>query len=139
LTPEAIALTCGDQHLSYGELNACANRVAHRLQKLGVKPETLVGICLDRSLDMVVGILGILKAGGAYVPIEPKNPAERIEFILEDAQTPVLVTEKSLAPRFREMAACQIVLDLEEELLSTEPRHNPTCPASESNIAYVIY
>ncbi|MEH2169650.1 MAG: AMP-binding protein [Nostoc sp.] len=83
--PEAVALKFEGQQLTYRELNQQANQLAHHLQALGVKPETLVGICVERSLEMIVGILGILKAGGAYVPLDPSNPQERLNHILEDA------------------------------------------------------
>src|SRR5436309_4432244 len=92
-TPEAIALVMGEQVIRYRELNHRANQLAHFLQALGVGPQMLVGICLERSLDLVVGLLGILKAGGAYVPMYATYPAERLRFMLEDAQVPVLVTQ----------------------------------------------
>src|SRR5262245_57758516 len=85
---EAIALVDGERQLSYGELNRYANRLAHYLKEMSVGVEVRVGICLERSLEMVVGILGILKAGGVYVPLDPALPSERLAFILEDAQTP---------------------------------------------------
>ncbi|WP_050946525.1 AMP-binding protein, partial [Xanthomonas sacchari] len=84
--PQALALECGDQQLSYGALNARANQLAHRLIALGVQPDTRVAICLPRSVEMVVGILAILKAGGAYVPLDPAYPAERLAYMLADAE-----------------------------------------------------
>ncbi|MBI4524484.1 MAG: amino acid adenylation domain-containing protein [Deltaproteobacteria bacterium] len=95
-TPEAVAVVFEDQQLTYKELNRRANQLAHYLRKLGVGPEVLVGICLDRSLEMVVGLLGILKAGGAYVPLDPEYPKERLEFMLGDTRAPVLLTEERL-------------------------------------------
>src|SRR5260221_611509 len=91
-TPDAIALVAGAQTLSYKELNQRANQLAHYLQTLGVGPNVLVGLCVERSLDLVVGLLGILKAGGAYVPLDPMYPTERLAFMLEDSHAPILVT-----------------------------------------------
>ena len=93
-TPDAVAVVCADAHLTYRELNRRANQVAHHLQTLGVGPEVLVGLCTERSLEMVVGLLGILKAGGAYVPLDPAYPQERLAFMLEDAQVSVLLTQE---------------------------------------------
>src|ERR1700730_14154879 len=98
-TPDAVALVMGTQLLRYKELNQRANQLAHYLQALGVGPNVPVGLCVERSLDMVVGLLGILKAGGAYVPMDPTYPADRLIFMLEDAHTPVLVTQQTLAAR----------------------------------------
>ncbi|MGH2414695.1 MAG: AMP-binding protein, partial [Microcystaceae cyanobacterium] len=95
-TPDAVALVFENKQLTYRQLNERANRVAHYLHKLGVAPEVLVGICMERSLDMVVGLLGILKAGGAYVPLDPGYPTERLTFILEDTQTQVMLTQEQL-------------------------------------------
>ena len=96
-TPMAVAATCDGESLSYDLLNRRANRLAHRLRELGVGPDKLVGLCVERSLDLVIGILGILKAGGAYLPIDLSYPAERVAFMLEDAEAPVLVTQRALA------------------------------------------
>ena len=137
--PDAGAISFAGKQITYGELNERANQVAHRLQRLGVKPETLVGICLDRSVEMVIGILGILKAGGAYVPIEPMNPTDRISFILHDAQTPILLTEKKFAEKFADFSACLIALDGEKETLAKESVENPVSSATAQNLCYVIY
>src|SRR5262249_33233786 len=94
--PEAAALVFEGRELSYKELNARANKLAHYLQSLGVGPEQLVGICLERSTDMVVGLLGILKAGGAYLPLDPAYPIDRLAFMLEDSQAPVILTQTRL-------------------------------------------
>src|SRR5205085_2583621 len=104
-TPDAVALVCGREHLTYRELNRRANRLAGRLAGLGVGPEVLVGICTDRSADMVVGLLGILKAGGAYVPLDPAYPPERLALILDDARVSVLVTQSDLRQRLPASAA----------------------------------
>src|SRR6185369_7870074 len=95
-TPEAIALVSEDQHLTYAELNRTANRLASYLQTLGVKPEERVALCVERSFEMVVGLLGILKAGGAYVPLDPASPRERLAFIMEDAGVRVLLTQQAI-------------------------------------------
>jgi amino acid adenylation domain-containing protein len=95
-TPDAVAVVFENQQLTYRELNQRANQLAHYLQQLGVKPEVLVGLCVDRSLEMIIGILGILKAGGAYLPLDPAYPQERLAFMLEDAQVPILLTQAHL-------------------------------------------
>src|SRR5205807_1352517 len=95
-TPDAVAVIFEEQQLTYHELNVRANQLAHHLRTLGVGPEVLVGLCMERCLEMVVGLLGILKAGGAYVPLDPSYPAERIAFMLTDAQAPVLITQQHL-------------------------------------------
>ena len=98
-SPEAVAVVFEDERLTYRELNARANQLAHRLRILGVKPEVLVGIYMERSLEMVIGILGILKAGGAYLPLDLAYPKERLAFMLEDSQAPVLLTRQGLLYR----------------------------------------
>ena len=95
-TPEAVAVIFEDQRLTYRELNRQANQLAHYLIKLGIRPEMLVGICMERSVEMVVGLLGILKAGGAYVPLDPEFPKQRLAFLLEDTQVSVLLTQQRL-------------------------------------------
>jgi non-ribosomal peptide synthetase component F len=95
-TPEAVAVVFGGQALSYRELNARANQLAHHLRALGVGPDSLVGVCAERSLEMVVGLLGTLKAGGAYVPLDPEYPKDRLAFMMQDADVPVLLTQERL-------------------------------------------
>ncbi|NES20315.1 MAG: amino acid adenylation domain-containing protein, partial [Symploca sp. SIO3E6] len=104
LTPDAVAVVFEEQQLTYQELNDRANQLAHYLQGLGVEPEVLVGLCIERSLDMVIAMLGILKAGGAYVPLDPAYPAERLSFMVEDAQLSIVVTQQSLAVERRQEA-----------------------------------
>ena len=95
-TPEAVAVVYEAEQVTYAELNKRANRLAHYLQSLGVGPELLVGICVERSVEMVVGLLGILKAGGAYLPLDPAYPQERLSYMIEDAQVSVLLTQQHL-------------------------------------------
>jgi surfactin family lipopeptide synthetase C len=102
-TPEAVAVVCGESQLSYRELNTRANQLAHYLGALGVGPEVRVGICLERSLELAVGLLGILKAGGAYVPLDPSYPRERLTFMLADAGAAVLVTRRDWGRACRRM------------------------------------
>ncbi|MBD2083577.1 non-ribosomal peptide synthetase [Trichocoleus sp. ST-U3] len=134
-TPDAIAIIFKNQQLTYAELNAKANHLAHHLQKLGVKPEVLVGICVERSLEMVVGLLGILKAGGAYLPLDPAYPPERLAFMLEDAQVSVLLTQKRLLNTLPSHNAEIVCLDDWESLQIG----SPNSVKNSSNLAYVIY
>jgi amino acid adenylation domain-containing protein len=157
-TPEAIALVYQEEQLTYKELNARSNQLAHYLQKLGVTPEVKVGICVERSLLMVVGILAILKAGGAYVPLDPIYPPERLKFILEDAQVSILLTQESLAPLLTQQSLVPlfeggwgdqqlIYLDCDSEALlpsadrviAQESQENTISNVTEANLAYVIY
>ncbi|WP_242071964.1 non-ribosomal peptide synthetase [Nostoc sp. FACHB-110] len=136
-TPDNIAVVCANQQLTYTQLNHKANQLAHHLQQLGVGPEVLVGICVERSLDLVVGVLGILKAGGAYVPIDPTYPKERLAFILQDTQAPVLLTQQSLLAILPQHDAEVICLD--RDWTSTPTLSNPTSQTNSENLAYVIY
>ncbi|MEN6350336.1 MAG: amino acid adenylation domain-containing protein [Syntrophomonas sp.] len=140
-TPDAMALNYEDQGLTYRELNRRANRLAHYLRKLGVGPEVLVGICMERSLEMMVGLLGILKAGGAYVPMDPDFPPERLAFLAEDAGAPVVLTQKKLADVLPGIAARKIYLDAPEYHQSAMemPDTNPEKEVSAENLVYVIY
>ncbi|HDN26118.1 MAG TPA: amino acid adenylation domain-containing protein, partial [Thioploca sp.] len=139
--PDAVAVVFEDQQLSYQELNTRANQLAHHLQTLGVKPEVLVGICVERSLEMIIGLLGILKAGGAYVPLDPKYPQARLAFMLEDAQVQTLVTQQPLLATFTKHKLPSIVcLDTDwQAAISLESEENPKGLATPENIAYVIY
>lgn len=138
-TPDAVALVASDQLLSYRKLNQRANQLAHYLQALGVRPNILVGICVERSLDLVVGLLGILKAGGAYMPLDPSYPSERLSFMLEDAQAPVLVTQQHLARRLETQKAHVVCLDTEAIALSEQSTLDPTSTVTIDDLAYVIY
>ena len=138
-TPEAVAVVFENQQLTYRELNARANQLAHYLRDLGVGPETLVGICLERSLEMVVGLLGILKAGGAYVPLDPEYPAERLAFLLRDSAAPVLLTQKRLLPSLPDCPARVLCLDADASTFAGMSDANPPPLATPENLAYVIY
>ena len=138
-TPEAVALVYEEQELTYRQLNERANQLAHHLQHLGVGPEVLVGLCMDRSIELVIGLLGILKAGGAYVPLDPAFPAERISFMLEDAQAPVLVTQLTLTGQLANHGTSIVYLDADEAVLTQQSERNVVTTASPDNLAYVIY
>lgn len=138
-TPNNIAVTFSDQKLTYHELNARANKMAHYLQRLGVGKEVMVGICVERSLDMIIGILGILKAGGAYIPLDPNYPLERLAFILEDTKTPVLLTQQRLLSVLPTHNAQTICLDTAWEIIAQESQENLPIKTHSENLAYVIY
>jgi amino acid adenylation domain-containing protein len=138
-SPDAIAVVFEDQQLTYRELNAKANQLAHHLQALGVGSEVLVGICVERSLEMVVGLLGILKAGGAYVPLDPNHPKERLAFILRDTQTPVLLTQQKLLFNLPDDCDSYLLLDTDSEKISWESTQNPISQVTSENLAYIIY
>jgi len=138
-TPEAAAVVFENQQLTYRELNARSNQVAHYLRDLGVGPETLVGICVERSLEMVVGLLGILKAGGAYVPLDPEYPAERLAFLLRDSAAPVLLTRKRQLPSLPDCPARVLCLDADASTFADMSDANPAPLATPDNLAYVIY
>lgn len=139
-TPDAVALTCDGVNLTYVQLNAQANRLARVLQGLGVGPDVLVGLCLERSSQLVIGLLAILKAGGAYLPIDLAYPAERLAFMLEDARTPLLLTQTKLTKDLPATAARVLCVD---ELLDEAPRADAAADlppaAGPDNLAYVIY
>lgn len=139
-TPDAAAVVFEDQQITYRELNARANQLAHYLQTQGVKPDTLVGLCAERSLEMVVGLLGILKAGGAYVPLDPSYPQERLAYMLADADMPVLLTQQRCLDRLPSQLAMSVVcLDTEGATLAQYSTHNPETPIQPEHLAYVIY
>ena len=143
-TPEAIALIFEEQQLTYQELNQRANSLADYLQEMGVKAEVLVGICVERSLEMVVGILAILKAGGAYVPLDPSYPIDRIGYMLEDAHVAVLLTQQSLnlkelLEKFPQQQTKVINFEQIPSAIAQASNHNLTDTVAPSNLAYVIY
>lgn len=137
-TPDAIAIVFEDQQLTYRELNARANQLAHYLQTLGVKPETLVGICIERSLEMLIGLLGILKAGGAYVPLDPEYP-QRLTYMLEDARVLVLLAQQSLKPLLSKLKIPVVCLDTHWNIIYQERKENLISNVQSNNLAYVIY
>lgn len=137
-TPDAIAVIFEDQQLTYRELNERANQLAHYLQTLGVKPEVLVGICVERSLEMIVGLLGILKAGGAYVPLDPSYPQERLSFIIEDTQLPVLLTQHHLLERIPTHQTQTICIE-NWQAIAQYSTANPDSEVQPNNLAYIIY
>lgn len=138
-TPDAAAVVFRDQCMTYRELNSAANRLAHYLRKLGVGPEAMIGICVERSLEMLVGLLGILKAGGAYVPLDPTYPRERLEFILEDAGISLLLTQRRLSAGLPLHKAQPLFLDADWATMALESDENPAMLTSRDNAAYVIY
>ena len=138
-TPEAVAVVFEGEQLTYRELNARANQLAHYLQERGVGPEVLVGICVERSLEMIVGLLGILKAGGAYVPLDPAYPFERLGFMLEDSSVPVLLTQSKLIEKLPPYSARVVYLDKDREEIVQQSKENPSTSVTPDNLAYVIY
>ncbi|AFY93667.1 non-ribosomal peptide synthetase [Chamaesiphon minutus] len=151
-TPDALAVICGDEQLTYRELDRRTNQLAHYLQNLGVKADSLVGICVDRSIETIVGLWGIIKAGGAYVPIDPNYPAERLEFILADAQVSVLLTKKSLLQRLKPLLVLQstrrrtnnfdapvVLLDGDWERINLESDADLAVSPPIERLAYIIY
>jgi amino acid adenylation domain-containing protein len=136
--PEATAIVFEQQSISYGELNRQANRLAHYLRKIGVGPEVRVAMYLERSLEMVVGILGILKAGAAYVPLDLNQPAERLAYVIQDAATPVLLTQQELCKDLPKHIAEVVCLD-DSAIFTGEEECNPGSTSAPTNTAYVIY
>ena len=138
-TPDAIALTCDGKFLTYRQLNGRANQLAHYLRKAGVGAEIPVGLCLERSLEMVVAILGVIKAGGAYVPIDLAYPKDRLAFMLEDTNASVLLTQQSLLESLPENSAKIICLDSDWEKIAQEPVQNLETKTTGENVAYIIF
>uniref|UniRef100_UPI0039C6927E amino acid adenylation domain-containing protein n=1 Tax=Nodularia chucula TaxID=3093667 RepID=UPI0039C6927E len=138
-TPDAVAVVFENEQLTYRELNARANQLAHYLQKLGVEPEVLVGICVERSLEMVIGLLAILKAGGAYVPLDPNYPQERLAYMLADSQPVLLLTQKYLVEKISIYKTKVICIDSDWGLIADENTQNIVCKFTVDNLAYVIY
>jgi amino acid adenylation domain-containing protein len=138
-TPNAVAIEYDGQRLTYRELNQRANRLAHHLRKLGVRPDALVGVCMERSLELVVALYGVLKAGGAYVPIDPDYPEERIGYMLEDAGLSVLLTQSRIVGRLPACAAKTLCLDDGWEQIAGEDPANLAKVATPANLAYMIY
>lgn len=138
-TPDALAVTFEDQKITYDQLNQKANQLARYLQHLGVKTETLVALSMDRSIEMMVAILAILKAGGAYVPLDPTYPQDRLEFMLEDAQAPVLITDSSLKDKFPAYKGRVVLIDQDWDKIELEGQENLGRTSLPANLIYVIY
>ncbi|MEV0810861.1 amino acid adenylation domain-containing protein [Micromonospora sp. NPDC050200] len=137
-TPDAVALTIDGRSATYAELNAAANRVAHRLRAAGVGPETLVGVCAERSVELVTGLLGVLKAGGAYLPLDPEYPADRLAFMVDDAAAPVVLVQEHLRDVLPATGATVLALD-DAGVWAGQPADDPTPAAGPEHLAYVIY
>jgi natural product biosynthesis luciferase-like monooxygenase protein/FkbM family methyltransferase len=138
-TPDAVALTFENEQLTYEELNRRANQLARFLRELGVQPETLVGVLMERSIEMMVALLGTLKAGGAYVPLDPQYPAQRLAFMLENAGVKVLLTQQRLAAGTGDIAAQVVCVDTDWKNIATRGSGNPENVVSADHLAYVIY
>ena len=138
-TPDAVAVVFENQQLTYQQLNQRANQLAHHLQSLGVGPEVLVGICVERSLEMVVGLLGILKAGGAYVPLDPNYPPSRLSYMLADSGVEVLLTQELLLESLPPNPAQVVCLDADWGAIEQQGQENLEIGGSSDNLAYVIY
>jgi amino acid adenylation domain-containing protein len=138
-TPHSVALTFSGRQMEYHELNERANQLAHYLRSLGIGPDVPVGICLPRSMEMVVGMLAILKAGGAYVALDPAYPRQRLSWMLQDTQSPLILTAKELSPIFVDFEGQVICLDTDWPLIAQQDVGNPLNQTSPDNLAYLIY
>src|SRR5207244_3964008 len=136
--PEAVAVVFEDETLSYGELDVRANRLAHYLRSRGVGPETVVGLCLERSPDLIVGLLAVLKAGGAYVPLDPDYPAERLSYMIAAGNLVLIITNSLLAPKLP-MAAAQAQILLDELDLREQPATVPALAIHPKHLVYMIF
>ena len=137
--PDAVAVVCGAEELSFAELNQRANQLAHYLRKQGVGPDVVVGLCMERSVEMVIGLLGILKAGGAYLPLDPDYPRQRLEYMVSDAQVGLILTQQRLLDQLPLHFGLTIVLDDEWETIARENNENPAHVSDAGNLVYVIY
>ncbi|MER7892982.1 amino acid adenylation domain-containing protein [Micromonospora sp. NPDC094482] len=137
-TPDAVALRFEGRSVTYAELNSAANRIAHRLRAAGVGPETLVGVCAERSVELVAGLLGVLKAGGAYLPLDPEYPADRLAFMLTDADAPVVLIQEHLRDVLPATDATVLALD-DDRVWADQPTVDPTPTVGPEHLAYVIY
>src|SRR5499427_330883 len=138
-TPDAVAVVFAGEQLSYGELDARANQLAHHLRALGVGAESVVGMCLERSLELVVSLIAILKAGGGYLPLDPGYPRERLSFMLADAGAAVLLTQSGLRERLEAPGVRRLELDGEAAAIAAHPNSAPAGTVGPHNLAYVIY
>lgn len=138
-TPDAVAVIFDDRRLTYHELNAHANQLAHYLRRLGVGPEVRVGICVERSVEMIISVLSVLKAGAAYVPLDPAYPRKRLTFMLEDSQALILLTQQRLVGELSVPRVEVVCLDKDWDQINREKTSNPALAVSPENLAYVIY
>ncbi len=138
-TPEKLSVVCGNDELTYGELNQRANQLAHHLRSLGVGPESRVGICTERSTDMIVAVLSVMKAGGAYVPLDPQYPQARLEHMLTDSGAAVLITQQRLLTALPQHQARVVAIDAEWETIAQQSTENPVSGATADNLVYIIY
>ena len=138
-TPDAIALTAGDKSLTYSELNEKANQLAHFLDSGGIKPGARVALCLDRSLEVIAGLLAILKVGAAYVPVDASYPASRLTFLIEDSQAQALLTDRAIAAKLPELATNVICLDADWPAIALESGANLGHNGGSEDLAYVMY
>jgi non-ribosomal peptide synthetase component F len=138
-TPLALAVISEQGNLSYKELNERANQLAHYLRALAIGPEVRVGVCVERSLEMIVGILGVLKAGGSYVPLDPTYPSDRLSYMLEDSQARVLLTQQRLYPQLPAFSGTVVQLDSQWPSIAQNSSQNLARIAAPENLAYVIY
>jgi natural product biosynthesis luciferase-like monooxygenase protein len=140
-TPDATALVFDDDELTYAELNERADRLAAQLRAHGIGPDVLVGVCVERSLEMMIGLLAIHKAGGAYVPLDPTYPKERIGFMIQDSGAPVILTQLNMMPRLPAHAATVICVDAPQDPVTTAtaPAQPPVSATTPSHLAYVLY
>jgi len=139
-TPTAVAIVSGNNHVAYGELNARANQLAHRLRSLGIGPEVPVGLCMERSVELPIAALGILKAGGAYVALDPADPAHRLSVLLEDSAVPLVLTQSHLVSKLPVGKWQTIILDRSNRDSNT---HDFTTPPARNtkpqNLAYIVF
>ncbi|MEB0233287.1 AMP-binding protein, partial [Undibacterium sp. 10I3] len=140
--PEATALVFEQQQLSYGELNQRANQLAHYLIAQGIGPDQRVAICIERGIEMIVGLLGILKAGAAYVPLDPAYPKDRLDYMLQDCNPAMLLTQRALLPFLPVTSVPLLAIDDASAVLANQPGTNPDPSAlglCSAHLAYVIY
>ena len=138
-TPDAVAVVFGDDQLTYRQLNSRANQLAHHLRRLGVGPEVLVGICMERSMQMIVALLGVMKAGGAYVPLDPSYPAERLAFMVQDSGLQFMLTSASAADSLSELNGALVYLDRDWPQIARESSEDLNVDVRPENLVYVIY
>jgi amino acid adenylation domain-containing protein len=139
LSPHAPALIFDEQQITYHELNGKANQLAYYLRSLGVGPETIVAVCMERSIEMVMGLLGILKAGGAYLPLDPTYPKERLTFMLNDARAAMVLTETKFKEVLPELETAFVCLDADWPRIAQHSEQNPITSVDSQNLAYIIY